>query len=184
MKDSMTSKRSCHVFQDEGIQRTENQQKHQATTMSTTYRSRRNSRSSGREDSVAVGSDPEEEKANSVSSRDSLAVMAPTPNMEASTAAVSSNVVHANGTISTPADAPPAFQYGYDSCHRTRLTNTFPADLPKLASSASSETDLPPATTDGRPHNFGVVIPGVYRSSYPKPEHFRFLKELKLRTIV
>ncbi|KAM0633560.1 hypothetical protein ACHAPW_003567 [Verticillium nonalfalfae] len=36
----------------------------------------------------------------------------------------------------------------------------------------------------GRPVNFGIVVPGVYRSSYPKPEDFGFVKNLGLRTIV
>ncbi|KAL2265304.1 hypothetical protein VTJ83DRAFT_6404 [Remersonia thermophila] len=39
-----------------------------------------------------------------------------------------------------------------------------------------------PAT--GRPVNFGVVVPGVYRSSFPKAEDYGFIKELKLKTIV
>ncbi|KAL0941567.1 tyrosine phosphatase [Colletotrichum truncatum] len=37
---------------------------------------------------------------------------------------------------------------------------------------------------DGRPINFGVVVPGVYRSSYPKPEDFGFIHNLGLKTIV
>ncbi|KJZ72703.1 hypothetical protein HIM_07895 [Hirsutella minnesotensis 3608] len=44
--------------------------------------------------------------------------------------------------------------------------------------------ELPSAPLNGRPVNFGVVIPGVYRSSYPKPEDYVFLKALKLKTIV
>lgn len=35
-----------------------------------------------------------------------------------------------------------------------------------------------------RPHNFGLVIPGVYRSSYPKAEDYEFIQGLKLKTIV
>ncbi|TDZ27878.1 putative tyrosine-protein phosphatase DSP2 [Colletotrichum spinosum] len=37
---------------------------------------------------------------------------------------------------------------------------------------------------DGRPTNFGVVVPGVYRSSFPKPEDFGFFRNLELKTIV
>lgn len=37
---------------------------------------------------------------------------------------------------------------------------------------------------DGRPINFGVVVPGVYRSSYPKPEDFGFIRNLGLKSIV
>jgi tyrosine-protein phosphatase SIW14 len=42
----------------------------------------------------------------------------------------------------------------------------------------------PPMSTDGRPFNFGVVIPGVYRSSFPKLHDFEYIKGLGLKTIV
>ena len=34
------------------------------------------------------------------------------------------------------------------------------------------------------PANFGVVVPGVYRSSYPQPQNYGFLKDLRLKTIM
>jgi tyrosine-protein phosphatase SIW14 len=37
---------------------------------------------------------------------------------------------------------------------------------------------------EGRPANFGVVAPGVYRSSFPQPENYAFVKSLKLKTMV
>lgn len=37
---------------------------------------------------------------------------------------------------------------------------------------------------EGRPVNFGVVVPGVYRSSYPKADDYGFLKGLELKTVV
>ncbi|PNP39864.1 hypothetical protein TGAM01_v208240 [Trichoderma gamsii] len=40
------------------------------------------------------------------------------------------------------------------------------------------------APMEGRPINFGVVVPGVYRSSYPKADDYAFLKGLKLKTVV
>ncbi|OAA55839.1 tyrosine phosphatase family protein [Niveomyces insectorum RCEF 264] len=39
-------------------------------------------------------------------------------------------------------------------------------------------------TPSGAPLNFGNVLPGLYRSSYPRPENFKFLEQLKLKTIV
>lgn len=36
----------------------------------------------------------------------------------------------------------------------------------------------------GAPVNFGEVVPGMYRSSYPKPENYTFLGKLGLKTIV
>ncbi|KAL2263872.1 hypothetical protein VTK26DRAFT_4668 [Humicola hyalothermophila] len=43
------------------------------------------------------------------------------------------------------------------------------------------EQSLP---TDGRPANFGIVVPGVYRSSFPQSEDYTFIESLKLKTIV
>lgn len=34
------------------------------------------------------------------------------------------------------------------------------------------------------PPNFGIVASGIFRSSYPKPEHFVFLKSLGLKCIL
>ncbi|KAG5921172.1 hypothetical protein E4U42_005952 [Claviceps africana] len=42
----------------------------------------------------------------------------------------------------------------------------------------------PRPAVDGLPVNFGLVVPGVYRSSYPKPEDYHFLGGLKLKTVV
>ena len=53
-----------------------------------------------------------------------------------------------------------------------------------MASTMTQGRDFPPAPLHGRPSNFGVVLPGVYRSSYPKPEDFAFLAGLKLKTVV
>lgn len=37
---------------------------------------------------------------------------------------------------------------------------------------------------EGRPVNFGVVVPGVYRSSFPQSEDYGFIESLKLKTIM
>lgn len=36
----------------------------------------------------------------------------------------------------------------------------------------------------GQPANFGTVVPGIYRSSYPKDADYAFLQKLKLKTIM
>jgi tyrosine-protein phosphatase SIW14 len=46
------------------------------------------------------------------------------------------------------------------------------------------ELDYPPIHVHGCPDNFGLVVPGVYRSSYPKPDNYRFLQGLRLKTVV
>lgn len=175
MPDKMTSKRNSRVFPDEAAHHGEShqQQKHHATA--TTYRSRRNSRSpAGREETAALaGQEPEGEKKtlNTVASRDSLSAVAAAAGNSKEVVAI--NMAHAKGR--TRSRAPHVSQ--------SHFANSLLADAPKSASSASSDTESM-ASTEGLPHNFGVVIPGVYRSSYPKPEHFRFMKELKLKTMV
>lgn len=56
-------------------------------------------------------------------------------------------------------------------------------------SSTTTETSLSnePSEEDaipGQPANFGVVVPGVYRSSYPQEADYAFIQKLKLKTIV
>lgn len=36
----------------------------------------------------------------------------------------------------------------------------------------------------GQPNNFGTVVPGVYRSSYPQEADYPFIQELELKTIM
>ncbi|KAH8821203.1 tyrosine phosphatase family-domain-containing protein [Xylogone sp. PMI_703] len=48
-----------------------------------------------------------------------------------------------------------------------------------LESSRASESNIL-----GQPANFGPVLPGIYRSSYPQPEHFDFLRTLGLKSII
>lgn len=43
---------------------------------------------------------------------------------------------------------------------------------------------FPSPPQEGRPLNFGVVIPGVYRSGYPKPHDYEYIKGLQLKTVV
>ncbi|KAM0451720.1 hypothetical protein ACHAPV_005920 [Trichoderma viride] len=53
-----------------------------------------------------------------------------------------------------------------------------------IAITADLAPEFPLAPMEGRPINFGVVVPGVYRSSYPKADDYAFLKGLKLKTVV
>ncbi|RDA94668.1 hypothetical protein CP533_2475 [Ophiocordyceps camponoti-saundersi (nom. inval.)] len=56
-------------------------------------------------------------------------------------------------------------------------------DLSPPAKVTRSST-FPVDPSAGRPVNFGVVLPQVYRSSYPQPENYAFLLSLKLKTVV
>lgn len=66
-----------------------------------------------------------------------------------------------------------------------QLANLFPAARhSSLLPTIPQAFDYPAAPLEGRPLNFGVVIPGVYRSSYPKPHDYDYLKSLELKTVV
>ncbi|UKZ89757.1 uncharacterized protein TrAFT101_004798 [Trichoderma asperellum] len=53
-----------------------------------------------------------------------------------------------------------------------------------ISITANPASEFPLAPMEGRPVNFGVVVPGVYRSSYPKADDYGFLKGLELKTVV
>ncbi|PFH57597.1 hypothetical protein XA68_14804 [Ophiocordyceps unilateralis] len=55
---------------------------------------------------------------------------------------------------------------------------------PAKVSAVTRASTFPVAPLAGRPVNFGVVLPGVYRSSYPQPEDYAFLQSLQLKTVV
>ncbi|EFY95922.2 tyrosine phosphatase [Metarhizium robertsii ARSEF 23] len=61
--------------------------------------------------------------------------------------------------------------------------DTSPSASSRHSENSDSSDYLAPAS-NGRPVNFGVVFPGVYRSSYPKPEGYDFLGSLGLKTVV
>lgn len=69
---------------------------------------------------------------------------------------------------------------------RTRwLTRYFPIVMKSSTTyTMGAVSTFAPAPMAGRPDNFGEVIPGVYRSSYPKIEDFGYLRDLNLKTIV
>jgi tyrosine-protein phosphatase SIW14 len=54
----------------------------------------------------------------------------------------------------------------------------------KAPNSQEAKSHLVTLPTEGQPTNFGTVVPGVYRSSYPQSEDYPFLEKLGLRTVV
>ncbi|KAF4964553.1 hypothetical protein FSARC_7548 [Fusarium sarcochroum] len=158
----MASKRSSRLFVDEPAHTREGQQ----NPNSSPFRSRQGSRSSSREDMIqqieeglANGRD-----ATIMSRSQSLSAV----NMESSMSA-SSRTSDSSG----------------ESQVSTWIDRAI-ADF-SLASSISGYQSQPSEYTaplNGRPHNFGVVVPGVYRSSFPKAHDFEYIKGLGLKTIV
>ena len=56
-----------------------------------------------------------------------------------------------------------------------------PLKLNLAHSALELEYSLPPGV---RPTNFGIVVPGIYRSSFPQSEDYAYIERLKLKTIV
>ncbi|KAM5343147.1 hypothetical protein ACJ41O_014113 [Fusarium nematophilum] len=172
----MASKRSSRVFVDEPAHPREGQQK-PANNINTPFRSRRSSRSSTKEEMMQAPQEAEEDL-TAISIRDA------TTNM---TRSQSLSGVSIDSSISTSSRSSESSGESQASASADRVT----ADLiiPGVTSSSmstfqSQTAEHPPAPLNGRPHNFGVVVPGVYRSSFPKTHDFEYIKGLKLKTIV
>ena len=69
------------------------------------------------------------------------------------------------------------------------MLNSNPASLDvvlsnKYVSAKNNAVEQPINLSAQPPINFGVVIPGIYRSGYPEASDFPFIQSLKLKTIV
>ncbi|KAL8793342.1 MAG: hypothetical protein Q9195_004020 [Heterodermia aff. obscurata] len=70
--------------------------------------------------------------------------------------------------------------------HAPLISNPHPLQLeipPKVGTSTIEPTG-PPTPQPGHVINFGVVAPGIYRSSFPQPCNLDHLQSLKLKTII
>lgn len=149
----MTSKRSSRAYVDEATHREEPQPK----PTNTPFRSRRSSRSSGKEEKMQVAKDTEDGQRNGVSIREATSIAR----------SQSTSTMGSSNEVSTKA---------FESTAMSASSST--------SSFSSQGSEHPPAPLNGRPLNFGIVVPGLYRSSYPKPSDFEYIKSLKLRTVV
>ena len=59
-----------------------------------------------------------------------------------------------------------------------------PGTLAYYSAEGSVEESEPASPTTGPPANFDEVVPGIYRSSFPKMRNFEFLGTLGLKTIL
>lgn len=62
------------------------------------------------------------------------------------------------------------------------MPNTLTLELPDAG--CESIESGPPSPTTGFPGNFSEVVPGIYRSSFPRPSNFEHLRGLGLKTIL
>ena len=71
----------------------------------------------------------------------------------------------------------------HDPAHRAPKLTVIVISI-SASSTELTAAEYPLPVAAGRPLNFGVVIPGVYRSSYPKPNDYAFLRDLNLKTVM
>lgn len=166
----MASKRSSRVFVDEAAH---SQEGHQIPTSSsssnTPLRSRQGSQSSPSFEGL---------QQETISADELVA----SHKLEAISMARSSST----STVSMDSTVSSQFKDSTEEVHMhlsgriiTEFTNSM-----RPSAIVSQPHDYPIAPLTGRPHNFGIVIPGIYRSSYPKLEDFDYIKGLGLKTIV
>jgi hypothetical protein len=173
----MTSQRNSRIYSDQDTYDNDN---HHTQPAASAYVSRRSSRGSFNDTTIYAGQEMEEAQRANVMAWGSQA---------------SSHKSHTStccGKDSPPLDMPSKYsdKPGMQRCTLApsimeHLTNSLPiANSMSSSSSISDLSEYPTPTSDGRPTNFGVVIPGVYRSSYPKPQNYDFLRNLGLKTVV
>ncbi|CAK7219410.1 tyrosine-protein phosphatase siw14 [Sporothrix bragantina] len=95
-------------------------------------------------------------------------------NMDSSTGASSENMSSGASTVSSAYASTTPSSAGGDA------TSAILADEDAFRDSDLEIPDVPL----GAPANFGFVMPGLFRSSYPKPENYEYLQGLGLKTIV
>ena len=169
----MTSKRNSRVFDNGGSHRDCTQ-----STMPTPYVSRRSSRAELRDDAAgAVAEDGKDEKWHMAwDTKDDFAASA--LRSANATVAAEQDVSKANGDKQTGEiiDVATSSIRELTICHLVTIEATV------SISTRSPHFPRPPG--NDRIANFGLVVPGVYRSSYPLAEHFSFCQTLGLKTVV
>ncbi|KAK2590686.1 tyrosine-protein phosphatase siw14 [Conoideocrella luteorostrata] len=152
----MTSKRSSRIYIDEATHHDDPQQRQMASA----YISRRSSRNSLKDDAMQSVEEMEEgQKLESMP-------------WESQTTSSRSQSMASNGKDNN-----------FASTSNSRFSEKSSISM-SSSSSISELSDYSAPAVNGQPLNFGLVVPGVYRSSYPKLEDYDFLKKLKLKTVV
>jgi tyrosine-protein phosphatase SIW14 len=155
----MTSKRNSRAFVDESVHTSEDSSSRSGAS---SLCSRRNSRSSTREEFLQAALEAEE-------------------GMRAS---------NGGSTNRENKDTLPKVSEteGNDNSSQSflipRESDSLSPDFARQDATMVEENDFPSAPLNGRPSNFGVVIPGLYRSSYPKASDYPYLQSLQLKTMV
>ncbi|OAR05754.1 hypothetical protein LLEC1_06729 [Akanthomyces lecanii] len=141
-----------------------------SSSSGSSYQSRRSSRSSFRDDLFQSALEMEEGLRNGVPMKDTVAAF------------------RHQGTIGVARDIAVPEKSAMQLA--TSLQKSLASDIaptakgPALLPTIHQSVEYPVVPLEGRPLNFGVVVPGFYRSSYPKPHDFDFIKSLNLKTVV
>ncbi|KHN94812.1 tyrosine phosphatase [Metarhizium album ARSEF 1941] len=150
----MAFKRSSRIFANQGAAGDPGHQ----SQMASAYLSQRSSRNSLQDGSIEAAHDKEESQRNDAITRESQATTSRSHSLAASDKDTLMNTS--------------------SRCAENTATSMSPS------TSVSDSLDCLVPGSNGRPINFGVVFPGVYRSSYPKPQDYHFLGDLGLKTIL
>jgi tyrosine-protein phosphatase SIW14 len=143
------------------------------------YRSRRNSRTSVKEDKLLNALDLEDASRANISVRESTTLVR-TQNGTVMSQELSFAAVSRAGEKAIDQSWPVGIDAAADwSIHSEIRSSSLPGH-----SKADWSAELPTSPRSDRPANFGVVVPGIYRSSYPKPDDYDFVKNLQLKTMV
>lgn len=161
------AKRNSRVYADEAVFFDDSGYSSYTSSSGSSYQSRRSSRSSFRDDMFQFAAEMEEGQRNGAS-KETLAML----RHQGSIGGFKDSGFEKSGM---PCPAPPP----------KSPTDALPtAKLPSLLPTIPQAVEYPVAPLEGRPLNFGVIVPGFYRSSYPKPHDYEFLQSLELKTIV
>lgn len=173
----MALKRNSRVFVEDGARADEMQQR----TVPAPYRSRRNSRSSTKEDKLLNAMDLEDVQRNGIIIRETSTIT------RSQAGVVISKELSVGATTASRGEKTTEQMWAMNSEAPADWTvDQIGARSSSLPSRPMAEwsSEFPSVPVADRPTNFGVVIPGVYRSSYPKPDDYEFIKGLKLKTMV
>ncbi|KAG6005004.1 hypothetical protein E4U21_000577 [Claviceps maximensis] len=162
----MAKKRNSRVYVDEPSQHQGHKDVSHHQTMSA-YISRRSSWNSLKDESLQLAQDMEVSQMSGPTASETNAALSRSQNMACNStkAPIISGSISSNVMSEKPSSS---------------------SSMSSLSSSStiSDSTDHHRPVANNHPINFGLVIPGVYRSSYPKPEDHEFLGGLKLKTVV
>lgn len=167
------AKRNSRVYADEAIffdDSTHSSSTSSSSSSGSSYQSRRSSRSSFRDDLFQFAAEMEEGLRTGAPLKEAMPAMRYQSGING---ARDFAALEKTGMLSATSPDMPLIS-------DTAAAAKQPALLPTIYQAV----EYPVAPLEGRPLNFGVIVPGFYRSSYPKQADFEFIQSLKLKTIV